>query len=93
MRDYELTVLVKPGDEKGLDKEIKALQTTLDKAGAKTLKKNDPLKRPLAYEIGHLREAIYLYYELSLKPAEVAEINNKLKLNENVIRYLLVKKI
>ncbi len=92
MRDYELTVLAK-GDleEKELDKEIKALQTLLEKAGAKVKAKKDAQKRPLSYEIGRKREAYYVFMELQLEPKSVAEVENKLRLEDNLVRYLLVE--
>lgn len=93
MNDYELTVLVKTTiGEKDLDKEIKSLQNLLDKLGAKITAKKDAVKQQLAYEIKKLREANYVYVEFSA-PSEVpAQLENKLKINENVIRYLLVRK-
>ena len=93
MRDYELTILIKPElSEKDIDKEIKSLTSILEKAGAKILRKVDAAKKNLAYEVARFREAYYAYMELSLKPEDVSGVEQKLKLQDNIVRYLLVKK-
>jgi small subunit ribosomal protein S6 len=93
MNNYELTILIKPDlGEKEVAKEAKNLADLLEKAGAKIIKKLEPAKKALAYEIKKLREAYYFYLELELKPEAVLAIDQKLKLQENTIRYLLVRK-
>lgn len=91
MRDYELTVLLRPDiSEKELDKEVKSLSELFEKQGAKVKSKKDPVKKSLAYEIKKYREAYYGYFVLSMAPDKVGELDKKLHLAENVIRYLLV---
>ena len=93
MRDYELTVLLRPTQtDKELDKEVKALSDLLTKVGAKVISKTDPKKQVLSYEIADTKEAYYVFCELSMDPANAAEVDQKFKLSENVIMYLLVKK-
>lgn len=91
MRDYELTVLLRPDiSEKELDKEVKSLSDIFEKQGAKVKARKDPVKKSLAYEISKYREAYYAFFVLSMMPDKVAELDKKLHLAENVIRYLLV---
>lgn len=85
MRDYELTVILKKEDGK-------AVAELLTKAGAKVTRKTDLEKKNLAYEIAALREGFYGFYELQLKPEDIAGLDQKLKLQENIIRYLIVAK-
>jgi len=93
MRDYELTVLFRADlAEKELDKEVKNMVALLEKAGAKVTKKTDAVKKTLAYEIAKAREAAYVYCELSLEPNKLAELEAKLKLDENLLRYLLCRR-
>ena len=93
MREYELTVLLSGElDEKAVAKEVKSLSELLTKANAKVKSKKDPQKKTLAYEIAKVHEAYYLFYELELDPAGVADLDGKVKLMPSVIRYLLVKK-
>lgn len=91
MRDYELTVLFKPDlAEKELDKGIKLLVDLFEKNGAKIKSRKDPVKKILAYKIAKAREAFYVYFELELDGDKVLAIDEKLRLGENIIRYLLV---
>lgn len=91
--NYELTILLSPNlAEKELAKETKNLADLLEKTGAKVTKKLEPAKKVLAYEIKKYKEAHYLYLELELKPEMVSAIDQKLKLEENVVRWLLVRK-
>lgn len=91
MRDYEFTVLIKADlPEKELDKEVKALHTMLEKGGAKIKSKKDAEKKALSYEIGHARQANYVYMEVSADPAEIAGFEQKMKVNDNIIRYMVI---
>ncbi len=93
MREYELTVLVDGKlDEKTVSKVVKDLSELLTKVKAKIKSKTDPAKKQMAYEIEGTREAYYLFFDLELDPATVLEVDAKVKLIDNVIRYLLVKK-
>lgn len=93
MNDYELTILLRPDlAQKELDKEVKGVADLLEKIGAKVSKKTEPAKKSLAYEIKKCSEAFYTYFELNLAPSEVSGLEQKLKLQENILRYLIVKK-
>lgn len=93
MRDYELTVLLKPDlTEKELDKEVRLLADLLEKNGAKIKSKKDAVKKPLAYAVGKWTEAHYVYLELTLESDKVNKLDEKVRLEENIIRYLLVRK-
>jgi small subunit ribosomal protein S6 len=93
VRDYELTVLLSPTvSEKELDKEAKKLQELFLRNKGKVKKNSDPAKRNLAYEIGHQNQAYYLYFELSVPAEGVTTIEGDLTRDDQVIRYLLVKK-
>ncbi|MBI3559180.1 30S ribosomal protein S6 [Candidatus Gottesmanbacteria bacterium] len=84
MRNYELTVILEK-------EETKALADLLAKNGAEVIKKNDPVKRDLAYAIKKKKQGYYVHFELKIKPEEVAGLDQKLKLQENIIRHLLVQ--
>lgn len=92
MTDYELTVLLAPTlSEKDLDKEVAKIQALITKGGGKA-KGKDPKKRALAYEIRKAKEAYDAYFEVSMPPENVKQIEPGLRLMDSVIRYLLVKK-
>lgn len=91
MRTYELTVIFKPNLEaKELDKHLAAVAALVTKAGAKVKSKVDPIKKPLAYEIKKVAEGYYAFFTLEMEPAMVAPIDTSLKLEDQIIRYLLV---
>lgn len=85
MRDYELTVLARSDDTKGI-------KDLLSKSGAQINLKNDTVKKALAYEIDGVREAYYSFFEIELDPASVVGLDGKLRLMEDIVRYLLVRK-
>ena len=93
MQDYELTVLVGgTADEKGVAKTAKTVAAHLEQSGAKIIMKADPEKKTLAYPVNRNLSGSYLYWEVSVPPEAVAKLEQKLKLEENVIRYLIVRK-
>lgn len=49
-------------------------------------------KRELSYLINKEKEGEYLFLELEMKPEKGGEIERKLRLEEDVLRHLLVRK-
>ena len=47
--------------------------------------------RSLSYPIQHLDKAYYAHLEFQAEPSSIPPLDKKLKLEEDVIRYLLVK--
>jgi len=86
MKHYELTVLLTKDNKEG-DKNIEALLKGL---GIKKIKSNPWGVKPLAYPIKKQTEALYVYFEFDAEPAKAKELEQKLNLNETVIRSLLV---
>lgn len=77
MSDYELVLVLKAKDKVALP----------GKAGAS----KDWGVRDLAYPIKGQKQGYYIQLELKLLPAEVKAVDQALKHNDNVLRYLLVK--
>jgi small subunit ribosomal protein S6 len=94
-RPYELLVLVMPelADE-ALDAEIERVSGILAAQGAEItyLKRDTPWgRRRLAYPIGRFRDATYLLYRFNSEPQAIRRIEQELKLNQQVIRYLVTR--
>jgi small subunit ribosomal protein S6 len=92
VRDYELMVVLDPNlDEEG----IEALNTRIQSLATQrngTVENVDIWGRKrLAYPIGRLRDGFYILLRLQLPPTAAVEIERALKLNESVIRHLLVR--
>ncbi len=66
------------------------LEAFLKKLKIKILKVGKPVERPLAYDIKRQNKAIFSYCELEMTPSDVSDLENKLKLEDKVLRHLLV---
>lgn len=90
MNKYELAVLLHPDLEIDLEAPLARLDELLAKVKAKVGKRDDWGKRKLAYPINKQSFAVYVFYRLELDPAKVADLERGLRLNEEVIRFLVV---
>ena len=93
MRDYELGIVVSPEaseeQTKGiLDRVTQVIQTN----GGQVVKVHPWGRRRLAYPIDRHRDGLYFFLDLSLTPQTVLEIDRNLKVAEEVIRHLIVKR-
>jgi len=92
MRNYELTVVLPgkltPAKKKSVQKEIKKLVTG---AKGKVAKMEDWGEKQLAYQIAKKSTGNFLHFQLELEPGTAKEIDSKLNLEEDIIRYLLVR--
>lgn len=92
MQRYELVYLVAnkfSEDEVGpIMADIVGL---LKKHGAAIVKEENWGKRRLAYPIGQYRHAYYAFVECDMPPAGANEIERTLRLDERLMRHLLVK--
>jgi small subunit ribosomal protein S6 len=93
MNKYELTLVL---DGKAGSGKKKTVIETLEKTlkifkGAISESKEWGVKE-LAYKLGKSETGLYLYYELELDPASVKALNDKLRVDPDLIRYLLIRK-
>jgi small subunit ribosomal protein S6 len=88
MQNYMLTVLVKNSvDEKKRTAFLDTVKQQFD-----TLKKEDLWgNRGLAYPIKHEDKAFYAHFEFAAEQNKIATIDRMVKLNEDILRYLLLK--
>ena len=93
MRSYELTIIFKPTLEaKELDKQVANIKAIVEKAGGKITSKTDAVKKALAYEIEHNKEGYYAFFAIDMDPSAVAEVDTSIKLEDAMLRYLLIHK-
>ena len=92
IRDYELTLILDP---KLKDKDFKGLEEKIEKllkdAKVKIEKKDDWGTKDLAYPISKSNQGRYLFFVLKADPSSFVELEKKLRLEEKIIRYLLVR--
>lgn len=93
MNNYELTLVL---DGKAGTAKRKKVEETLDKTlkifkGAIKESKEWGVKE-LAYKIGKSETGLFLFFELELDPKGVKALNDKLRTDPDIIRYLVVRK-
>lgn len=93
MNKYELTVVVnaKVEDEERaavIDK-CKAL---VERFGGTVTNVDDWGKRRLAYEVQHMKEAFYYFIQFDADAKAPAEIESRIRIMDNVVRFLCVKR-
>jgi len=93
VRDYELGIVVSPEaseeQTKGiLDRVTQIVQTN----GGQVVRVHPWGRRHLAYPIERHRDGLYFFLDLSLTPQTLLEIDRNLKVTEEVIRHLMVKR-
>ena len=93
MRDYELVMVLSPQvDEEGAAGVVEKLSKFIDDRGG-TISSHDIWgTRRLAYPIQNFREGNYMLTQFSFEPDSARELENTLKMSEEIIRYLLVKR-
>jgi small subunit ribosomal protein S6 len=92
VRDYELTIIIKPDvtddDATAIVEKVKTLIG--DRKGEITEVKPWG-KKKLAYPIGQYKEGNYVLTKFKIDPSIAKDLDANLKLNEKIIRYLLIK--
>ncbi|MDO8570681.1 MAG: 30S ribosomal protein S6 [Candidatus Daviesbacteria bacterium] len=88
MNKYALTLILKTDLDEKARKEI--LESVTKKFG-KLEKEELWGAKDLAYPIKHLKKGYYAHYFFEGEPSSILSIDKDLKLNENIIRYLLVR--
>ena len=92
MHKYELAVVLNAKleeDDKvaSLDK-VKAL---IERFGGQITNVDDWGKKKLAYEIQKMNEGFYYFIQFDAEAAAPAEIESRIRIMDNVIRYLIVR--
>lgn len=91
MKDYELTVLFHPDLEMNLDPALEKVKSLIEANKGKVVKEENDGKKRLAYSINSQEFAIYYYFDLELPAEAPAKISSSLNINDEVLRYLLVR--
>ena len=92
MNKYELTLVL---PDKATAAKKKSVSETIEKMvkvfKGKIIKTNDWGEIPLAYEIKKNKNGNFLFFELELEGEFAKQLQDKLKMEEGVIRHLLVR--
>jgi small subunit ribosomal protein S6 len=92
MRKYELMYIIRPNIEEEARKAlVERFNTILTDNGAEITETKDWGKRRLAYEINDYRDGYYQIVNVVAKPAAVEEFSRLAKINEDIIRHIVVR--
>lgn len=88
MQKYTLTVLV---NEKVSEADRNAIFQSIKKDFGSLIKEDFWGVKSLAYEIKHNNKGFYAHFEFEAEPDAVIALDKNIRLNEDIIRYLIVK--
>lgn len=92
MNKYELTVILTPSlDEEAAKAELQSISELVTRFGGTIEKVDEWGKRRLAYEIKKFNEGIYSFITFSSKSETPTEIERRMRIKENVLRYLITR--
>ena len=93
MRDYEVLYIVRPDlDEDKVQDVVKRVNTLIERSGGASEQTSLWGKRKLAYEVKHQKEGSYILQDFQIEPGRVPELESALKITEEVLRHLIVRK-
>jgi small subunit ribosomal protein S6 len=93
LRDYEVLYIVRADleDDKVQDV-VKRVNTLIERSGGVAERTNLWGKRKLAYEVKHQKEGSYVLQDFRIDPGRIPELEAALKITEEVLRHLIVRK-
>ena len=92
MSKYELVLVFSPKAGPGVEKVLELLSKSITESGGRIVKREDWGKKTLAYPINKFTEGEYIYAAIEIPEEAVSKVDRKIKVEESVIRYLLVRK-
>lgn len=91
MKKYELALVIAPTlDEEALAAEKASVNALIERFGGTVDKVDDWGKRRLAYEINKVNEGFYNFISFTADTTAPAEIESRMRIKENVLRYLII---
>ena len=91
MKKYEVAAVLHPDLEIDMEAPLKRLDGMFREHEATIVRRDEWGKRKLAYAIDGQTFGVYIFYVVELAPDVVADVENSLKLNEEVIRHMVVE--
>ena len=89
---YELAVVVNAKiDDEARGAVVEKAKALIERFGGQITEVDDWGKKRLAYEIDKMNEGYYYFIRFDAEPTAPAEIENRMRIADNVIRYLCVR--
>jgi small subunit ribosomal protein S6 len=93
LRDYEILYIVRADlDDDKVQDVVKRVNTLIERSGGSADQTSLWGKRKLAYEVKHQKEGSYVLQDFKIAPDRVPELESALKITEEVLRHLIVRK-
>lgn len=93
MREYELTLVIDPEvTSENQKKLIAKFKKLIEDLKGKVKKIDEWGKKELAYPIKKKKMGFYFLCDLELAEDKAKEVDNKLKTEEEILRFLIIKK-
>ncbi|MBQ3789985.1 MAG: 30S ribosomal protein S6 [Lachnospiraceae bacterium] len=92
MNKYELAVVVNAKiDDEARNAVVDKVKALIERFGGQITEVDDWGKKRLAYEIDKMNEGFYYFIRFDAEPTAPAEIEKRMRIADNVIRYLCVR--
>ncbi|MEI4804125.1 30S ribosomal protein S6 [Bacillus sp. NPDC077411] len=92
MKKYEIMYIIRPNMEEEAQKAlVERFAGVLTENGAEIINTKEWGKRRLAYEINDLRDGFYMILNVNSNPEAVKEFDRLAKINEDIIRHIVIK--
>ena len=93
MRTYELTLVIDPDlSSEDIKKLIAKIKKIVEELKGQVRETTDWGRKELAYPIKKKSMGCYFLWQISLPEESPNDLDKKLKVEENIIRYLLIRK-
>ena len=93
MNTYEGLILLKPIlDMDNSDAALKNVEKTIEKLKGKVLNRDKMGRKRLAYEIAKFKDSFVTALVFQLPPENMNELSRLLKLNEDVLRFVMIRR-
>lgn len=92
MNKYELAVVVSAkieDDERAAT--LEKAKALVERFGGKITNVDDWGKKRLAYEVQKMKDAFYYFIQFEAEATAPVEIENRVRIMDNVVRFLIVK--
>ena len=92
MRTYELLSIIKPNiDSEEFDKISSKIEEAITALEGKVLSTDKMGRKKLSYDIKDFRDGYFVVHNFELAPEQVEKFRRQLRLNENILRIMLLE--
>jgi small subunit ribosomal protein S6 len=92
-RDYELGFILNPEvSEEQSNAILERIQQIVNNNDGQVVRINQWGRRRLAYPIRHQRDGFYVFFDMILTPETVSELDRNLKVTEEVLRHIIIRR-